>query len=129
VVITTALIPGKPAPVLVTAEMVAGMAAGSVVVDLAAERGGNCEVTKPDETVMVDGVTVLGPSNPASEHPHDASQMYAKNVAAFLGALVKEGRIGLDSEDEVVRSTMVCREGEVVHPKVREALGIEGTVA
>ena len=129
VVITTALIPGKPAPVLITGEMVAGMAPGSVVVDLAAERGGNCELTEPDQTVVTGGVTVLGPTNPAAAHPHDASQMYSKNVAAFLGVLVKDGRIALDSEDEVIRSTMVCRNGEVVHQKVREALGNEGTVA
>jgi NAD(P) transhydrogenase subunit alpha len=130
VVVTTALIPGKPAPLLITAQMVAGMAPGSVVVDLAAERGGNCELTRADEVVVTEhGVTVLGPSNPAAAHPHDASQMYAKNVLAFLGALVKEGRVDLDSQDEVIRSTMVCREGEVVHPKVRAALETEGTVA
>jgi NAD(P) transhydrogenase subunit alpha len=125
VVITTAAVPGKKAPVLVTAEMVAGMRPGSVVVDLAAERGGNCELTRPGETVEEGGVRILGPSNLPSEVPRDASQMYAKNISTFLLHLLDEGRLKLDLEDEITRETLVARDGRVVHPRVLELLGRE----
>jgi NAD(P) transhydrogenase subunit alpha len=124
VVITTALIPGKKAPTLVTAEMVAGMAPGSVVVDLAAERGGNCELTRPDETVVAHGVTILGPSNLPATVPYHASQMYAKNISTFLLHLTKNGAVAIDPADEIARETLVTQNGDVVHARVREALGI-----
>ncbi len=128
VVITTALIPGKKAPILVTREMVEGMAPGSVVVDLAAERGGNCELTRPDEVVMHNGVTVLGPSNPPALVPNHASQMYSKNITTFLNHLLgKEGAkktsLELDLTDEITRETLLTREGDVVHARVKELLG------
>lgn len=123
-VITTALIPGRRAPVLLTEEMVAGMAPGSVVVDLAADRGGNCELTRPDETVVRHGVSVLGPVNLPASVPHHASQLYAKNITTFLLHLVKDGRVRLDTQDAIIRETLVTRGGEVVHPKVREALAL-----
>jgi len=123
-VITTALVPGKKAPVLVTAEMVAGMAAGSVIVDIAAEQGGNCELTRADETVTQDGVTVLGPTNLPATVPNHASQMYAKNISSFLAHLVKDGELRIDLEDEITRETLVSRDGQVVHPRVREAFGL-----
>jgi len=122
VVITTAVIPGKKSPVLITAEMVARMTPGSVIVDLAAERGGNCELTRPDDTVVRENVTILGPTNLPAESPFHASQMYAKNISNFLLHLIRDGQIEIDLEDEVVRETLVCRDGEVVHPKVKELL-------
>jgi len=120
VVITTAAIPGRKAPVLVTRDMVAGMAPGSVIVDLAAERGGNCELTRVDEVVIVNGVTILGPSNLPSGAPYHASQLYARNVANFLLHIAKEGKIDLDSDDVILRDTLLTRNGEVVNPKIRE---------
>jgi NAD(P) transhydrogenase subunit alpha len=125
VVITTAAIPGKPAPILITREMVAGMSPGSVIVDIAAERGGNCESTRPDETVVENGVSILGPVNLSSGIPFHASQMYARNVATFLLHLVKDGGLNIDLEDEITQGTLVARGGEVVHPRVREVLGLE----
>ena len=125
VVITTALIPGRPAPVLVTDEMVAGMTPGAVVVDLAAERGGtggNVEPSRPDETVVAHGVTVLGPTNLPATVPFHASQMYAKNVSTLLLHLVDDGALQIDLEDEITQSTLVSRNGEVVHPRVRDLL-------
>ena len=127
VVITTALVPGQRAPVLVSEEMVQRMAPGSVVVDVAAERGGNCELTRPGETVVAHGVTVIGPRDLPSTVPYHASQMYARNVVAFLLHLVKDGRLRLDEEDEIIRETMVTRDGQVVHPRVRELLGLAST--
>jgi NAD(P) transhydrogenase subunit alpha len=124
VVITTAQVPGKKAPMLITGEMVAGMGPGSVIVDLAAEQGGNCELTRAGETVVVHGVTILGPVNLPATVPHHASQMYAKNVAAFLLHLVKDGNLLLDSGDEITRETLVAHRGNVVHPWVRAALGL-----
>ena len=123
VVITTALVPGKTAPILVTAEMVDGMAPGSVVVDLAAERGGNCELTKGNEVVVSpSGVTILGPTNPTSTVPYHASQMYAKNISTLLLHLVKDGALVLDLDDEITAGTLVSHEGRVVHPRVQELL-------
>jgi H+-translocating NAD(P) transhydrogenase subunit alpha len=124
VVITTAAVPGKKAPTLITAEMVAAMADGSVVVDAAAERGGNCALTKPGETVVADGVTILGPTNLPSEVPYHASQMFAKNVTTFLAHLTRDGQWRIDLDDEIVRETLVAKEGHVVNEKVREALGL-----
>jgi NAD(P) transhydrogenase subunit alpha len=124
VVITTAAIPGKKAPVLITADMVTGMRPGSVIVDVAAEQGGNCEVTQPGETVIKGGVTVLGPVNMASSVPTHASQMHARNTANFLALVVKGGVLTLDLSDEIVAATLVSRGGEVVHPRLREALGL-----
>ncbi len=121
VVITTAAIPGKKAPILITGEMVKGMVPGSVIVDLAAERGGNCELTRADETVVAHGVTVLGPTNLPATVPFHASQMYGKNVATFLAHLVKEGALTLNLEDEITRETLVTRDGQVVHPRLAPA--------
>lgn len=124
VVITTAQVPGKKAPLLITGEMVAGMGAGSVIVDLAAEQGGNCEGTRAGETVTVHGVTILGPANLPSTVPYHASQMYAKNVAAFLLHVGKEGKLAPDDSDEITRETLVASGGDVVHTRVRAALGL-----
>jgi NAD(P) transhydrogenase subunit alpha len=124
VVIAAAAVPGRKAPVLITSDMVEAMRPGSVVVDLAAEQGGNCEATVPGENVVRGGVTVMGPLNLAASVPYHASQLYAKNVVTFLLSLVKNGRLVLDPADDIVRETLVIREGEVVHPRVREALGL-----
>jgi len=123
VVITTAAVPGRKAPILITGEMAARMAPGSVIVDVAAERGGNCELTRPGETVERNGVEIIGPINLASTVPYHASQMYARNIATFLAHLVKDGRLALDREDEIVRETLVTYQGKVVHPRVLEAMG------
>ena len=120
VVITAAVIPGKKPPILVTKEMVASMAPGSVIVDLAGERGGNCELTRPGETVVEHGVTIIGWFNLASTVPYHASQMYARNVSAFLLHIVKDGKLRLDTDDEIISETMLTRGGEVVNPRVRE---------
>ena len=123
-VITTAVIPGKKAPVLVTEEMVKGMAPGSVIFDLAAERGGNCEVTKAGETIVTHGVTVIGPINLASGVPYHASQMYARNLTTFLTHLIKDGKPRLDDADDIIRDTMITRGGEIVNARVREFYGL-----
>ena len=123
VVITTAAVPGRKAPILITREMAAVMAPGSVIVDVAAEHGGNCESTRPGETVAESGVSILGPLNLASSIPYHASQMYARNVAAFLKHLVREGELVVNTEDEITRETLVTRGGAVVHPRVLEILG------
>jgi NAD(P) transhydrogenase subunit alpha len=120
VVIATAAVPGKKAPVLVTAEMVAAMAPGSVIVDLAAERGGNCERTRPGEKIVEHGVIILGPVNLPSEVAYHASQMYAKNVSTFLLHLVQEGQLQLDLEDPITRETLVARDGTVVRAETKE---------
>ena len=124
VVITTAAIPGKKAPILVTEEMLQVMPPGSVVVDLAAERGGNCELTKAGEVVEAHDVTILGPLNIPSDIPRHASQMYSNNVTTFLKSLVKDGQIVLDLTDEVIAGTLVTRGGKCVHPFVRELAGL-----
>jgi proton-translocating NAD(P)+ transhydrogenase subunit alpha len=121
VVITTAAVPGRKAPVLITREMGERMAPGSVIVDIAAERGGNCELTRPGETVEVNGIHVLGPLNLPSTIPFHASQMYAKNIATFLKYLVKDGKLELNREDEIVRETLVTHGGQIVHEKVAQA--------
>jgi len=129
VVITTAVVPGRKAPVLVTGDMVRGMAPGSVIVDLAAERGGNCELTRADQVVVDNGVTILGPTNLPSTVPYHASQMYAKNITTFLLHLVKEGAVKLDPGDEITRDTLIAQAGEVVNARVRTALGLPELVA
>lgn len=120
VVITAAVIPGKKSPVLVTAEMVKGMAPGSVIVDLAAERGGNCELTRTGETVEAYGVTIIGAINFASSVPYHASQMYARNVTTYLTYMVKDGKLQLNLQDEIIRETLITSSGEVVNARVRE---------
>jgi len=120
VVITAAVIPGKESPVLVTKDMVERMAPGSVIVDLAAERGGNCELTKPDETAVIHGVTIIGEYNLAAMVPYHASQMYARNVASFLLHLTKEGKLQLNLQDEIMRETLLTHQGEIVNARVRE---------
>jgi H+-translocating NAD(P) transhydrogenase subunit alpha len=124
VVITAAVIPGKKSPILVTKDMVAGMSHGSVLVDLAAERGGNCELTQPGKTVVEHGVTLIGPFNLASDIPYHASQMYARNLTAFLLLLVKEGKLQINTQDEIIRETLVTRGGEVVNARLREAYAL-----
>jgi H+-translocating NAD(P) transhydrogenase subunit alpha len=120
VVITAAVIPGKKSPVLVTADMVQRMAPGSVIVDLAAERGGNCELTKPDEVTVAHGVTIIGEYNLAASVPYHASQMYARNVSAFLQLLAKDGTLQLNLKDEIIRETLLTHNGEIVNARVRE---------
>lgn len=119
VVITAAVIPGKASPVLVTESMIESMAPGSVLVDLAAERGGNCELTRAGETIEAHGVTIIGRFNIAGTVPYHASQMYAKNLAAFLAHLVRDDRIRTDRDDEIVRETLVTHQGEIVNDRVR----------
>ena len=120
VVITAAVIPGKKSPVLVTKDMVERMSPGSVIVDLAAERGGNCELTKPDETAVIHGVTIIGEYNLAAMVPYHASQMYARNVTSFLLHLTKEGKLQLNLQDEIMRETLLTHDGEIVNARVRE---------
>jgi NAD(P) transhydrogenase subunit alpha len=129
VVISAAVIPGKKPPILVTKEMVASMAPGSVIVDLAGERGGNCELTRPGEIVVDHGVTIIGWFNLASTVPYHASQMYARNVTAFLLHLVKDGKLQLNMDDEIVRETMLTLGGEVVNARVREFFSLPALAA
>jgi NAD(P) transhydrogenase subunit alpha len=124
VCITTAAIPGKPSPRLITAEAVRGMAPGSVIVDLAAERGGNCELTRADETVVENGVTILGPTNLPSEVPTHASQMFSSNLANFVKQIVRDGKLHLNLQDEVVRETLAAYRGDVAHAGLRELLNL-----
>jgi NAD(P) transhydrogenase subunit alpha len=129
VVITAAVIPGKTSPILVTKEMVARMAPGSVIVDLAAERGGNCELTRGGEIVVEHGVTIIGAFNLASAVPYHASQMYAKNVTAFLLNLVKDGKLEINEADEIHRETLLTHGGEIVNARVREFFGLPALAA
>lgn len=122
VVISTAAVPGQRAPILVTKEMVAAMPAGSVIVDVAAERGGNCELTQPGQSVQVGGVTILGPANLPADVPYHASQMFAKNVANFVLHLFHDGALRLDPADEITRGTLVAADGSIVHERVRSLL-------
>ena len=122
IVITTAAIPGKQSPVLITAQAVQQMAAGSVIVDLAAERGGNCELTCADELVVQHNVTILGPTNLPAEVPYHASQMFARNISTFLLHLVEDGELKMDQEDEITRETLVTVGGEIVHERIRSLL-------
>jgi NAD(P) transhydrogenase subunit alpha len=129
VVITTAVVPGKKSPVLVTKEMVAAMAPGSVIVDLAAERGGNCELTRPEEVTVAHGVTIVGTINLASTVPYHASQMYAKNLTNFLVHLVKDGKLQLNLADEITRGTLITHQGEIVNSRVREFFALPALTA
>ncbi len=120
VVISTAMVPGKRAPVLITEDMVKGMKPGSVIIDLAAERGGNCELTVPGEIVEKYGVKIVGTTNLPSEIPYDASQMYSRNITNFLSLLIKEGELHINLEDEIVKDTLLFREGELVSERIKE---------
>ncbi|MGD0298399.1 MAG: Re/Si-specific NAD(P)(+) transhydrogenase subunit alpha [Bryobacteraceae bacterium] len=125
VVISTAAVPGKKAPILITTEMANALAPGSVIVDVAAERGGNCELTQPGETVHHQGITILGPLNLASSAPYHASQMYSSNITSFLKLmLTKDGSLQLKREDEIIRETLVTHAGEIVHARVNELLDV-----
>ena len=129
VVITAAVVPGKQSPVLVTAEMVKGMAPGSVIFDLASERGGNCELTRTGETVIEHGVRIIGRINLASGVPYHASQMYARNVTAFILHILKDGKLRLDRDDEIIRETLLTSGGEAVNDRVREFFSLPATVS
>ncbi len=122
VLITTAAVPGRKAPILVTRDMVLAMQPGSVIVDIAAERGGNCEVTKPGQTVIEHGVSVLGPLNVPSSVPFHASQMYGSNITAFVKLLFKDGALNINMEDEIIRETLITHDNKVVHPRVLEVV-------
>ena len=127
IVITTAAIPGRPAPKLITADMVRSMRPGSVIVDLAAETGGNCELTRPGEVSVVDGVRIDGTTNLPSTMPYHASQMYSRNVASLLGLmLAKDGTLNVDMNDDVVKGTVITKTGEVVHEATKKALDVGG---
>jgi len=128
IVITTAVVPGKKAPVLITSDMIANMAPGSVIVDLAAERGGNCEATRAGEIVVEHDVKIIGHINLASEVPYHASQMYARNLTAFVLHLVKDGRLRTN-DDEIVRETLLTDQGKIVNRRVREFFGLPELVA
>jgi len=129
VVITTAVVPGKKAPVLITADMVKQMAPGSVIVDLAAERGGNCELTQAGKIVVEHDVRIIGEINLASKVPYHASQMYARNLAAFLTYLVKDGKLRANSDDEIIHETLLTRDGEIVNARVRQFFSLPELVA
>ena len=121
-VITTAAIPGRPAPKLIDAQMVRDMRPGAVIVDLAAESGGNCELTRPGETVVENGVTIVGPLNLPSSMPTHASQMYARNMLNFINHIVKDGEIVIDDEDEITKGCLITHDGEVVHEATAVAM-------
>ncbi len=129
VIITTAVIPGKKAPVLVTADMVKGMAPGSIIIDMAAERGGNCELTQTGKTVIEHGVSIVGKINLAGSVPYHASQMYARNLTNYLSYMVKQGKLTLNMQDEIMRETLVSRAGEIVNARVREYLKLPALAA
>jgi NAD(P) transhydrogenase subunit alpha len=118
VVITTAAVPGRKAPILITTAMAEAMAPGSVIVDIAAERGGNCELTRAGETVIHHGVSILGPANLPSRAPYHASQMYATNVVNLLKLMLKDGAVTINLDDEIIRETLVTHQGRVVNPRV-----------
>jgi NAD(P) transhydrogenase subunit alpha len=124
IIITTAAIPGAKSPILVTEDMLKAMKTGSVLVDLAAERGGNCESTQMGTTVVAHGVTIVGPENLASDVAYHASQMYGKNIQTLLELILEEGEINLDFEDEIVAGTVIAHAGEVPHPYMRKLLDL-----
>jgi len=124
VVITTAAVPGKPAPTLVTEEMVKLMRPGSVIVDIAAERGGNCELTKAGETVQAHGVSIIGPTDLPSTMAFNAAGLYSKNISSFLLHLIEDGELKLDKGDEIVAKTLVLDRGEAASEEIRERLGL-----
>ncbi len=124
VVITTAAVPGRKAPLLVTAAMARKMVPGSAIMDLAAERGGNCELTRPGETVIDNGIAIMGPVNLPATVPYHASQMYARNISTFLKNMInKEGQLNIDLSDEITKETLVARDGQVANPRVEALLG------
>ena len=122
IVITTAAVPGKKAPMLISAEMVKAMQPGSIIVDIAAERGGNCELTNPGGDVIVKGVTIMGRLNLPSDIPYHSSQMYSKNVLNFLRHLIKDGALEFNLEDEITVGTLITHGGKVIHPTVLEQI-------
>ena len=122
IIITTAAIPGRKAPVLITKDMVPAMRPGSVIVDLAAETGGNCELTEPGKTVVKDGVTIIGTTNIPSTMPYHSSQMYSRNIASLLALFLKEGKATLDMSDEVIKGTVITQNGDVVHDATKKLL-------
>ncbi len=123
IVVTTALIPGRPAPRLISAEMVRSMKPGSVIIDLAAERGGNCELTKPGETIDVDGVTIFGPLNYSGRLAFNASSLYARNLLSFIDTMVdkKEKKLAINWDDEIIKGTLVAKDGKIVHPSLTQS--------
>ncbi len=125
-VITTALIPGRPAPILIPDDMVDGMKPGSVIMDLAAENGGNCSLTKPDEVIHHNGVVIDGTVNIAGSMPVHASQLYSKNISAFITYMCPEGLLNLDMEDEIVSGAMFTHDGNVTHELTKQALSSKG---
>jgi NAD(P) transhydrogenase subunit alpha len=122
VIITTAAVPGRKAPVLITEAMMQGLHPGTIVVDLAAERGGNCALTEAGRLVDYRGVKILGPVNVAAQVPAHASQMYSRNIQTFLSHLVKDGQLQFNLEDEITAGTLVAHEGKITHPRVQQAL-------
>ncbi|MBI2323557.1 MAG: Re/Si-specific NAD(P)(+) transhydrogenase subunit alpha [Chloroflexi bacterium] len=129
IIITTAAIPGRKAPVLITREMVPTMRPGSVIVDLAAETGGNCELTEPGKTVVASGVTIIGTLNLPSTMPYHSSQMYSRNIASLLALFLKDGKATLDMTDEVIKGTVITQDGKVVHEATQKALAPAGATA
>jgi NAD(P) transhydrogenase subunit alpha len=127
VVITTALVPGRRAPILVTEQAVKLMKPGSVIVDLAGEQGGNCELSEPGQSVIRHDVKILAPLNVPSTMAEHASQLYARNVQALLGLMIKDGALALDFEDEVIAGACITREGEIVHEGAKQAAGAATT--
>jgi NAD(P) transhydrogenase subunit alpha len=125
VVVTTAAIPGKPSPLLITRDAVERMAPGSVIIDLAAERGGNCELTQPDQRVVHQDVTILGPTNLPSDTPYHASQMFSNNVTQFLLNMIADGHVRLNQDDPIVSETLVAADGRVTSGRLRELLGLQ----
>jgi NAD(P) transhydrogenase subunit alpha len=123
VVITTALVPGRRAPILVTEQAVMLMKPGSVVVDLAGEQGGNCELSEPGQSVIRHDVKILAPLNVPSTMAEHASQLYARNIQALLDLMVKDGQLELDFEDEVIAGACITRDGEIVHEGAKQAAG------
>ena len=123
VVITTALIPGQRAPILISEDAVKGMRRGSVVVDLASEQGGNCALTEPGKTVVKHGVTIIGPLNLPSSMAPEASQMYSRNITSLLLVILKDGALNIDTKDDLIRGPLVVLNGEVLHPGTKTALG------
>lgn len=124
IIITTAAVPGAKSPILVTEDMLVAMKSGSVVVDMAAERGGNCALTQAGQTVVKHGVTILGPENLASELAYHASQMYGKNIQTLLELILQDGNISLDFDDEIIAGTVVAHDGDVPHPHMRKLLDL-----
>jgi NAD(P) transhydrogenase subunit alpha len=123
-VISTAAVPGRRAPLLVTAQAVKNMSPGSVIVDLAAETGGNCELTEAGETVVKEDVTIVGPVNLPATMPDHASSLYARNVQSLIDLMVTEGQLSLDFDDEVLAGACITRDGEIVHEGARSAAGV-----